>query len=375
MFSRSLYQYLKVSFLGLSFKISSFLLIICSFSACSVSGPTKSSPVFSSFGRFQVEAAQSVPRGGTTVGPKVELLKTPRVVFPPDESEKLSKFEKDRLAILSMEGEHKTTFEFQEVFGFAPDYQLDRPYQSWATEKVFLIEDQSDFISLQHVLVMSFIEPNGEVSGPFVLKHWRQDWHYQEPSLFEYVGNDTWEVRRVSESLVAGSWTQKVYHVDDSPRYSSYGKWQHHHGLSEWRGSRTGRPIPRRESSVRSDYEVLLGENTVSITPTGWVHEQSNLKLLDRAGNSISKEIGLNKYLLLEGEDFLEAFEYWKKTSSYWATVRETWREFLSEKDGRFKLVGGTNGKFSKHFEDAEKFSSGNRARELARANVLSHIE
>jgi hypothetical protein len=67
--------------------------------------------------------------------------------------------------------------------------------------------------------------------------------------------------------------------VDDSPRYAARGRWQHAAGVSTWISDETWRPLPRREFSVRKDYDVLVGTNRHTITPTGWVQEENNVKL------------------------------------------------------------------------------------------------
>ncbi len=48
------------------------------------------------------------------------------------------------------------SFEFLETVGFTETHKPARPYQSWGTEFVYVVEDKGDFISLQHILVMYF---------------------------------------------------------------------------------------------------------------------------------------------------------------------------------------------------------------------------
>ena len=55
------------------------------------------------------------PRGGTSSGPDVDLDKTPNPFWIKIQNEDLTKFEKDRLAILSMQGEYKVNFDFMET--------------------------------------------------------------------------------------------------------------------------------------------------------------------------------------------------------------------------------------------------------------------
>ena len=166
--------------------------------------------------------------------------------------------------------------------------------------------NQENFISLQHILVMFFLEDD-KVAGPAVVKHWRQDWTYEPGSYHEYVGNNKWVIKDVPAEEAKGKWLQEVFHVDDSPRYASIGEWVHTDNFSEWSGSVTYRPLPRREFSVRSDYNVLDAVNRHIILPTGWVHEQENLKLnLDQNKNKeyLAKEIGLNRYDRITEFDF-----------------------------------------------------------------------
>jgi len=72
-----------------------------------------------------------------------------------------------------MAGNFRTSFQFTETAGFTDAYTPPRPYFSWGTEQVAVIEDTEEFISLQHTLVMYFQDESGEVTGPLVMKHWR----------------------------------------------------------------------------------------------------------------------------------------------------------------------------------------------------------
>ena len=46
------------------------------------------------------------------------------------------------------------------------------------------------------------------------------------------------------------------------------------------------RPLPRREFSVRSDYKLLMGKESLIITSKGWFHEQRNFKHRDNLEES-----------------------------------------------------------------------------------------
>lgn len=273
------------------------------------------------------------PRGGTTAGPPVDLATEPSEAWRALTEPGLSRFERDRRAILAMAGEYRTTFDFIETVGFTPGFEPSRPYQSWATERVFPIEDRGDFISLQHVIVMQYVDDAGEVHGPFVQKHWRQDWQYQDSTISVYGGHGRFSRVELPDEDVRGTWSQTVYQVDDSPRYAAFGEWTHTANYSSWTSDETWRPLPRRESTVRNDYDVLIGTNRHTITPTGWVQEEENLKVeLDSRGRPakvLAREVGLNRYERIVGFDFSAADTYWERTAPFWSDVRAAWAGLL----------------------------------------------
>jgi hypothetical protein len=325
------------------------------------------------------------PRGGTTTGPAVELLETPSEAWEALRDPSLSPFERDRLAILAMTGGYRTTFDFIETAGFVAGYAPSRPYQSWATEYVFVAEEQEDFLSLQHVIVMLFVDGSGNVQGPFVQKHWRQDWRYEDPSLHVYAGHERWQRVEHSGDSVRGRWSQAVFQVDDSPRYEALGEWIHTQNYSAWTSDETWRPLPRRESSVRADYHVLIGSNRHAITPTGWVHEEDNLKVaLDAEGKPkeiFAREVGLNRYERVVGFDFSSAEAYWSNTRAFWADVREAWREIKRDREA-FALAEEIDGRalFVPMFEYAEALDSGepydaDASRQFVRETLARYLD
>ena len=277
------------------------------------------------------------PRGGTTKGPPVTRVTETTEAFQRLQAEGLSTFERDRRAILAMAGGYRASFDFLEVVGYPADYIPKAPYQSWGTEYVYVIADEGDFISLQHLLVMSIIDDEGEVRGPFINKHWRQDWHFEAAEAHTYRGANTWERTQRSKKARAGQWLQTVWQVDDSPRYAAWGEWQHEDEYSSWQGEETWRPLPRREYSVRDDYDALVGINRQTILPTGWVHEQRNEKVVvpspDRIRRRLAMEYGIARYDRIQGYDFSEGDAYLKATAAFWGQVRDYWDRLLADND------------------------------------------
>lgn len=235
-----------------------------------------------------------------------------------------AQFEKDRQAILSMAGEFEVRFKFDETVALRPDYQLQHD-KSGGFETVIVVEDSGRRIVLQHILVSK--------DGEHVVKHWRQDWTYEDRDLREFAGGRTWSARRLAAREARGSWSQAVYEVNDGPRYESLGKWIHDGEYAAWQSELTWRPLPRREYSKRKDYDVLLAVNRHAITPWGWVHEQDNTKWdrKDATGHPyLARELGVNEYRRITHFDFAPARAYYERTRGYWAAVRAAWASELS---------------------------------------------
>ena len=277
------------------------------------------------------------PRGGTTRGAPVALESAPVDSWRRLQEPGLSTLERDRRAILAMAGAYRVSFDFLEVVRFDPKLKPDAPYQSWATEHVFVSEDRPEFIALQHVLVMRMQPRGGEVSDPIVVRHWRQEWRHEAETVLAYEGANTWARRAVPAAERRGAWTQTVLQVDDSPRYAAPGRWEHSETNSTWISDETWRPLPRREFSVRKDYDVLVGTNRHTITPQGWVQEENNVKLVMNSNKYLSREYGVARYERIRDYDFGPGETYYRRTEPFWAEVRAAWRD-LEQARGRFAV-------------------------------------
>lgn len=254
-----------------------------------------------------------------------------------------AQYEADREAILAMAGEYAVTFDFTEYLPIEAGYELKEPKVTPAREVVYVIEDEGDFISLQHLLLV------GPESEPVVIKHWRQDWAYEPDRLMAYRGFNRWDMLEVAETDAAGAWSQTVYQVDDSPRYAGLARWEHAQNASTWEPASSYRPLPRRDATTRDDYDVIDAVNRHTVTSWGWTHEQDNSKLVLREGapRELVREHGINTYTRtdLARDDAVEA--YWTATADYWAEVREAWDQimladtFSTEDDAEGTLLYG----------------------------------
>ena len=239
-----------------------------------------------------------------------------------------TKKDKDLSSIKAMCGCFEVSFNFAETFSYSKDstYQASKNKYDKALEWVQLIDSNEDFVSMQHLLIV------GDVLNPYVIKHWRQDWMYENTDSFPYVIDNTWPYKSNDTSEVTGQWTQRVFQVDDSPRYEGSATWVHVDGRSFW-SSTANAPLPRREITKRQDYNVTLRRNHHEILDWGWSHDQDNDKLireLNKKDIVLAQEKGYNTYKKVENERCIAAQVFWKDNKEMWALVRKHWNTIFS---------------------------------------------
>jgi hypothetical protein len=100
------------------------------------------------------------------------------------------------------------------------------------------------------------------------IKHWREEW------------------RRNPD----GSFMQAVIGPFENLRYTCTAHFQFH----QWRCATRGAPKPQRDRE-RADYQTLDRENTLQITPQGWVQAENNVKRT-ATGVAVANELGWNEY-------------------------------------------------------------------------------
>ncbi|MEY8868070.1 DUF6607 family protein [Meridianimaribacter flavus] len=234
----------------------------------------------------------------------------------------------DQDAIKSMCGCYEVTFNFAETFEYSGDstYIPSKVKHDKGLEWVQLVEDDKDKISMQHLLIVG--PPNNKI----IVKHWRQDWEFENTDLYEYNYDNSWNYVSLPKSDVKGQWTQKVFQVDDSPRYEGSASWVHVDGKSYWENT-TSAPLPRREYTKRSDYNVTIRRNRHEIVDNGWIHDQDNDKVIREDGKAdvvLAQEKGFNTYVKVEDSKCKAAQDYWKENEAKWAIVRAKWSEVFA---------------------------------------------
>ena len=244
------------------------------------------------------------------------------------------KKKQDKEAIKAMCGCYEVTFEYAETFSPDTAYKFHDRKLAKGLEWITNAGESENKIVLQHLLI---------VGKSHVIKHWRQDWLFENQDLYTFVKDNQWQYVSLPKNQIKGQWTQKVYQVDDSPRYEGSATWVHVDGRHYWENE-TDAPLPRREYTTRDDYNVMRRINRHEITSYGHLHEQDNAKIIrSEAGDHlIAQEKGLNTYRKVEENRCEAAKEWWIKNQAYWKDVREAWDKLFSLKKD-IKIIGKTD--------------------------------
>jgi hypothetical protein len=225
---------------------------------------------------------------------------------------------KDVESIKSLCGCYQIDFKYAETFSPDSTYKTHKPYVAKGTEWVQMIEETPGKMVMQHLLVISDTQ---------IIKHWREDWTFENTNLLAFNKSASWNKISLPKSSVKGQWTQTVWEVDDAPRYQGTASWIHADGKDLWVNN-TDAPLPRREYSIRSDYNVLNRTNNISITKDGWMHEQDNKKIIRTDGQAdklLVEEKGYNIYHKVDDSKCTGAKKWWEANKVKWTVVRKEW--------------------------------------------------
>ena len=262
------------------------------------------------------------------------------------------KQKQDTEAIKKMCGCYEVTFNFVETFNYSNDslYQPSKTKIASGLEWAQLVGDEADAdkIQIQHLLQV------GNPSAPMIIKHWRQDWLFENRDLYTYNADNEWSFVQKSKKEVKGQWTQKVFQVDDSPRYEGTSSWVHVDGRSYWENT-TPAPLPRREYTQRSDYNLTMRNNRQEITAFGWIHDQDNEKLIREKGKEdvlVAKEKGYNTYVKVDDSRCAAAANWLKEQNDKWLTVRAKWDEVYARNQDLYLEEKVDNKVLYKHLFD-----------------------
>ncbi len=232
----------------------------------------------------------------------------------------------DRKIIDQLCGCFEVSFKYAETFSPSADYKFhDREEIGGTAELALPIEVSDKKVVIQHLLI---------VSPTVIVKHWREEWTYENPVIWKYKGDRTWVKETLPADQVKGKWTQTIWEVADEPRYQGLSQFVNLDGKIIWQNT-TDAPLPRREYTVRSDYNILKRTNRLNIGPGGYLHEQDNQKIVRSNGTDklIVEEKGHNNYKKIEEKECDVARKYWEENKEYWSKVRKVWEDHIKTSD------------------------------------------
>jgi len=246
----------------------------------------------------------------------------------------------DKSSIDKLCGCFAVTFNYAETFTndtnntFKSHPRDNRP----VTEYELPIVQTPKKVVIQHILV---------VPGGMVIKHWREDWNFEQTTRWEYVKDHTWKKVKLSPKEVKDTWTQSVWEVTDAPRYMGAGKWVNLNNQTFWLNT-TDAPLPRREYTTRHDYNVMNRTNRLVVSDKGYIHEQDNKKIIRKdniSDSTLAEEKGYNDYVRLPEGECEAAKNFWSGyKAAFWADVRSNWDDIL-DKANFIQLKGKVDGK------------------------------
>lgn len=220
-------------------------------------------------------------------------------------------------------GCYDVAFQYAETFAPDSSYEFHERETAHARELITPIEVTDKKIVLQHMLV---------VNENYIIKHWREDWVYESPVILNYTGNNTWVKQSIAADKAKGTWTQTVWQVDDVPRYQGYSAWINNNGNTYWENTAYA-PLPRREYSKRSDYNLMKRTNKIITGENGWVHEQDNDKIIrnNKGDKLLVQEKGVNTYIKIADNKCAKALEDWNNSKDFWVVVRNEWQSYIEK--------------------------------------------
>ncbi|MBC7934692.1 MAG: hypothetical protein H7Y86_04935 [Rhizobacter sp.] len=242
----------------------------------------------------------------------------------------------DRKVIDNFCGCFDVDFKYAETFAPSGEYKYhERDETPAGTELSLPIEQTDKRVVIQHLLV---------INDSVIVKHWREEWSYENPVIWKYTGDRTWVKQLLKAEQVKGKWTQSIWEVSDEPRYQGFSQFVNMDNKLIWQ-STADAPLPRREYAVRNDYNVLKRTNRMNITDSGYVHEQDNVKILRSNGKDevLVEEKGLNTYKRIDNRLCSPALKFWEKNHVYWDKVRQAWENYIASSNViklKFKVEG-----------------------------------
>jgi hypothetical protein len=242
--------------------------------------------------------------------------------------------DRGRRAVQSMAGCYLVDYSYVEVESLKPGYtrdarvydvNRDKSAKEWITADAL----SPTRIRLQRILFLTDL--GGAIREGSLIKHQSEDWEYDAPFLYEFVGPRSWQVRDLKAT--PGLWTRRVTNLDDGPRYQCAARWRADTAYPEWSCSSYA-PIPGRETRDmrRSDYDTLDRTTRIVAYGQSWLERQDNVKTIHRDGARLplAREVGKNWSIRLPDSECQAARAFAAPRQAFWSVLREVWDEVLT---------------------------------------------
>ncbi|PWU13526.1 MAG: hypothetical protein C5B49_14545 [Bdellovibrio sp.] len=230
-----------------------------------------------------------------------------------------------------MTGCYLVDYSYTETESLKPGYERDnRVYdvnsQRSVKEWIYSEEVSPTRVRLQHVLFGVGLD--GKFEEGSLLRHQAEDWEYDAPFLYEFIGPANWVTKALAQA--GGQWTRKITNLDDGLRYQCASSWSDNREHAEW-ACENYAPIPGRETRDmgRKDYQALKRKTRLVLYGQSWLERQSNIKTIQPHVEDqpvpLAKEVGKTWYVRIADSKCGEAQSFAQQRDPFWQLLRETW--------------------------------------------------
>ncbi len=230
---------------------------------------------------------------------------------------KLKKSDEENVIIKSQVGCYEVTSTFKEAGKVNDAYGVSSlDHSSKFYELVVLDSEVNDKISLQKIILTPF--------GP---KKWmREEWERGPQKTIAYVAPNRWEQNPYFAKK--SDWSLTVRNPDDSYQYQCAAPLTIVGGdFAHWECAANA-PLPRREISQRTDYQILARKHFIVFSALGLIDRQSNRKVIysgPEQQKNLAWEEGFVTYKKTNDQYCQEGKLWWNKQRELWKNVRDVW--------------------------------------------------
>lgn len=237
----------------------------------------------------------------------------------------LSDYQKDLLAMQALPGCFLVAKRAVDTFRLQKEYKASLPYNE--NYHVFIVAEAIG--AGKKGTRFQFIEQREAE----VRKGQTLEWRWQEIEMILFRKPFFWQKVSLNEGITRNTWMLRKYFASGDPNYQCIASWHHSFNHHSWECF-TWSPLPERERSQRSQYNVLARGAVYRATHLGWRHEQNNEKVLLEAGRAdwLAQERVEIDYRKVHPKECRKASTYWRNNKNIWHDVQEQWARIFAER-------------------------------------------